>query len=479
MREKILIVEDQFVEANNLQLILESAGHEVCRIARSVPAALRVVEEECPTMVLLDIYLQGPLTGIALAPTLREKNIAFIYLSASSTKETLDAAKATYPYGFLVKPARKKDILVMVEIARYLHENSLESLRRRGALEKDQNGVEVSTTIHVGGRDLLSADNFKGIVGKSQMLKTVLNHLKIVAPTDTSVLILGESGTGKERIAECIHAMSSRKSKPMIKVNCAALPANLVESELFGHERGSFTGATEKRIGKFEQAQDSTIFLDEIGELPLEVQVKFLRVLQEKEIDRIGSKTPTRLNVRIITATNRNLEQEVAEGHFRMDLYYRLNVFPILLPPLRERKDDIPLLASHFTAYYSKKIGKEIGISDAVFTNLLDHDWPGNIRELEHAIERAVLLAQGKEITHIDVAQMIRHKNLQTEQKIKTIDEIEREHIMAVLKQCNGKISGNGGAAELLGLNVSTLNSKMKKLGIEKGNPRFTKPEEQ
>jgi transcriptional regulator with GAF, ATPase, and Fis domain len=303
-------------------------------------------------------------------------------------------------------------------------------------------------------------------------LTTVLEHLMIVAPLETSVLILGESGTGKERIADCIHLHSPRRNRPLIKVNCAALPASLIESELFGHERGAFTGATERRQGKFEQAEGGTLFLDEIGELPFDLQVKLLRVLQEREIERIGGSATIKINVRIIAATNRNLEKEVAEGRFRIDLYYRLNVFPLVLPPLRERRDDIPVLANHFAEVFSRKTGKRIaGFSEKVLEDMMNYSWPGNIRELEHLIERSVLLAKGAMITELPLPKVVREvipSLADPKERVKSIDEIERDHILAVLKKCNGKISGSGGAAELLNLNVSTLNSKIKKLGIEK-----------
>lgn len=453
MKEKILIVEDQFIEANNLQMILERAGYIVCGIARSVPVALSAIEKEHPDMVLLDIFLQGPLTGIDLARTLRSKNIAFIYLSANSNKETLEAAKATRPYGFLVKPFREKDVLVTLEIARYLHQNSLESIIRN-----DQPGSSGSTDV--------SCPDFKDIIGESPLLKTVLRHVELVAPADTSVLILGESGTGKEQIANAIHQLSSRRNARLVKVNCAALPESLIESTLFGHEPGAFTGATERKCGKFELADEGTIFLDEIGEIPLDVQAKLLRVLQEKEIERLGGNTPVKINTRIITATNRNMEKEVAEGRFRMDLYYRLNVFPLQLPALRERKEDIPLLARHFLKVYNRKLKKAVShISDQALDTLVAYDWPGNIRELEHTIERALLLCGEKVIPHFDLPEVNKSKPVP---KVKTIEENEREHILSVLKLCGGRIFGDGGAAALLNMNVSTLNSRIKKLGIEK-----------
>lgn len=465
MKEKVLIVEDQFIEANNLQMILERAGYQVCSIARSVPVALKIVDEEKPDLVLLDIFLQGSQTGIDLAHILRQKNIAFIYLSANSNNETLEAAKATCPYGFLVKPFREKDVLVTLEIAHYLHQNSLEAVIRNNPVI-----AGIPAAQHA---DTNTSTGIQGIVGKGKAIQTVLKYLRVVAPSDTSVLILGESGTGKERIAENVHLLSARKNKPLVRVNCAALPATLIESHLFGHERGSFTGATERRIGKFEQAHEGTIFLDEIGELPLEVQVKFLRVLQEKEIERIGGNTTIKVNVRIIAATNRNLEKEVAEGRFRMDLYYRLNVFPLVLPPLRDRREDIPLLARHFMQHYAKTFGKNItGISDTAMTRMERYNWPGNIRELEHTIERAILLAHDNILNDV-ILQENNTAGISHDGKIKTIEEMERDYIMSVLQQCNGKISGQGGAAELLGINVSTLNSKIKKLQIEKEKTAF------
>jgi DNA-binding NtrC family response regulator len=470
--KEILIVEDQFIEANNLQEMLETAGYRVSGIARSVAKALAIIGQHKPDLVLLDIFLQGPLTGIDLAKILRERNIPFVYLSANSNRNTLEAAKATHPYGFLVKPFREKDVLVMLEIAWYLHGNSMESMNRKKSEE-------------MGSPSLLATDAtgesvFYGIIGKSQKLQNVFNHVRIVAPSDTSVLILGENGTGKERIAECIHELSPRRAKSMIKVNCAALPPTLVESILFGHEKGSYTGATEKRTGKFELAQGSTIFFDEIGEMPLDMQAKFLRALQEREIERIGGNKTIKIDVRIIAATNRNLEKEVAEGRFRIDLYFRLNVFPVLLPPLRERKEDIPLLVQHFINRYSKKYAKQVtGVSENVIQHMHGYHWPGNVRELEHLIERSVLLSEGDVIDHLpDFHVKYPALAASTEapaDKVKTIEEVERDHILHVLQVCKGKISGKGGAAELLGMNVSTLNSRMKKLGIEKEKPKFTR----
>lgn len=312
---------------------------------------------------------------------------------------------------------------------------------------------------------------FTGIIGNSHLLLTVFDHVIQVAKAESSVLILGESGTGKEKIAERIHSLSLRTDKPFIRINCAALPTSLIDSELFGHEKGAFTGAHEKKTGKFEQAHTGTIFLDEIGELPLESQSKLLRVLQEKEIERIGGRTTIKTDVRIIAATNRDLSKEVAEGRFRLDLFYRINVFPILMPPLRDRKEDIYDLAHHFLKIYSRKTGKTVhGIAPQVIENMKQYHWPGNIRELENLIERNVLLTRDDMISNMVLSTPFEQQATvsQPGAGITTMSEGERAHIMAALKKCNGKIWGEGGAASLLDLPPTTLNSKMKKLGIRK-----------
>jgi len=641
MKENILIVEDQFIVANDLRIMLQRAGYQICGIAPSVAKALDLIASKKPDWILLDIFLQGTKTGIDLAGQLREMDIPFIYISANTNQGILEAAKSTEPYGFLVKPFREKDLLVMLDIALYRHEQTkklklpkevtlqeqIEQIAGKGesrdeklkqaatalqsiipfdclnivkneasaeagqvyltktslnifqvrslndlleltevsqrdyrswkvspikaknqfynnfdfrrlkmdspwlkalsdqfnfesALcfdiraedsytykltffstepdsynqlqldllqkhevtlqylvssillnkEADVKPVPVTTVAAVPLSIPAASQNFNGIIGQSPLLKAVFNKITIVAPDQTSVLILGESGTGKERIAQTIHQMSPRKNKALITVNCAALPINLIESELFGHERGAFTGATDKRIGKFEQADGGTIFLDEIGELPLEAQVKLLRVLQEKEIERLGGSYTKKVNVRVIAATNRNLEKEVAEGRFRLDLYYRLNVFPIELPSLRQRKEDIPLLASYFLDRLLKKSNRTVnGISNTAMQTLMDYDWPGNIRELEHLMERSLLMASGDLIEDIEIVavQSVSAGSNQGGFRVRTLEEMERDHILEILKVCNGKIFGAGGAAEMLNIPSTTLNSKIKKLGIK------------
>ncbi len=325
--------------------------------------------------------------------------------------------------------------------------------------------------------------NFEEIIGTSPALQKVLQSIRKVAPTETTVLIEGETGTGKELVARAIHYHSPRKEHPLIKVNCAALPPQLIESELFGHERGAFTGATERRIGKFELAHQGTLFLDEIGELSLELQPKLLRALQEREIERLGGKAPVACDVRIVAATNRNLPVEVAQGRFRADLYYRLGVFPIAMPALRERTADIPLLATYFAAKFCKKMGKAYqGISEESMTNMLAYPWPGNIRELQNVLEQAVVVSEGKYLNctsyflnrpapatkhHSPATVILPNTDRKTLAELdEWKEELERKYILQVLEQAGGRVRGIGGAADLLDVHPNTLESRMKKLNL-------------
>jgi len=314
------------------------------------------------------------------------------------------------------------------------------------------------------------ACDFHNMIGKSEPLGRVIQKISQVAHTDVTVLVLGETGTGKELVARAIHAASNRRDRPMVKVNCASLPANLIESELFGHEKGAFTSAQARQIGRFELANGNTLFLDEIGELPLESQAKLLRVLQEGEFERLGSSRTIKVDVRIIAATNRDLEEEVRKGRFRKDLWYRLNVFPITVPPLRHRREDIPLLANWFVSRFSRKQGKSIDrIPANVMKTLLDYQWPGNIRELENVIERATINTRGSSLQLLDNLDTSPNAD-QDSATHSTLEEVERNHIIQILMETNWRIDGQRGAALILGLNPSTLRFRMRKLGIERSS---------
>ncbi len=325
-----------------------------------------------------------------------------------------------------------------------------------------------------------SEPKFKGIIGRSPALQALLKQVAVVAPTDSTVLITGETGTGKELIAQAIHDSSPRRSGPLIKVNCGAIPENLFESEFFGHVRGAFTGALRDKPGRFEMANGGTLFLDEIGELPPAMQSKLLRVLQEQEIERVGEVRPRKVNVRVIAASNRNLMSEVEGKRFREDLFYRLSVFPLEIPPLRERREDVPVLATYFLRKTAKKMNRPVPrLSRANANQLSAHAWPGNVRELQNTVERAVILAHDGELCFdlcrsestgpVQLVQLQREEHIATRSEVATRDDWkrqERESIMRALQQASGKVSGPGGAAELLGMRPTTLSSRLKAMGI-------------
>ncbi len=336
----------------------------------------------------------------------------------------------------------------------------IEALRKKLELENEYLREEVTEASALG-----------ELIGQSPALQNVVRQIDLVAATDATVLILGESGTGKELVARELHRRSKRAAKPLIKVNCAAVPRELYESEFFGHARGAFTGALRDRIGRFELADGGTLFLDEIGEIPLELQAKLLRVLQEGELERVGEERTRKVNVRLITATNRNLRAEAEAGQFRQDLYYRLSVFPVELPPLRKRTEDIALLADHFVEVSARKAGRpKPRLTLANVQRLQQYDWPGNVRELQHVIERAVITSTGGKLTidlpsapvaRVPEAVGPETGNVRTDAEIR---QLEADNIRAALKAANGKISGPGGAAELLGVKPTTLASRLKLL---------------
>ncbi|HEU5289868.1 MAG TPA: sigma 54-interacting transcriptional regulator, partial [Cyclobacteriaceae bacterium] len=436
----------------------------------------------------------------AIHKNLSVKSLVTIPVSAFGKYESMIMMGSTRRYAF-----SEEDLQAVVRILPYLsmiHQQyhameKIQNLTKQLEMEKDYLVEEIKSNY-----------NFEEIIGTHHVMKDVFRQISQVSNTDSTVLVLGETGTGKELIARAIHNQSPRKDKVLIKVNCASLPAQLIESELFGHEKGSFTGALEKRIGKFELANGGTIFLDEMGELPLELQAKLLRVLQEKEIERIGGKQTIPLDVRIIAATNRDLETEVAEGRFRSDLFYRLNVFPIHLPPLRERSEDIPMLITHFFQKYSKKMKRPIrSIKDEVLQEMIHYEWPGNIRELENVIEQAVIVGDsnsiklrrpvrkngghtGKKVPNTQATQST--ETFQEEEIYRVlkmtkgkitgpegaaaildmrpakIEEFERRWILDALQKTAGRIRGENGAAELIGIKPTTLEARVKKLKIGK-----------
>jgi PAS domain S-box-containing protein len=359
-----------------------------------------------------------------------------------------------------------------------VEERALQKSHDKLEQQVEERTVELRTALHEikEMKDKLEAENiyfrrenkmkhqFENIIGQSDGLKYVLYRAQQVAPGNTTILILGETGTGKELIAAAIHNMSPRKERPLITVNCAALPGNLIESELFGREKGAFTGADVRRMGRFEVANGSTICLDEIGELPLDLQGKLLRVIQHSEFERLGSSQTVKVDVRIIATTNRNLEEEVRQGRFRQDLFYRLNVFPITVPPLRLRKDDIPLMVQAFMERYSRKLGKQITkIKDETIKMLQNYPWPGNVRELESIIERAVILCSGP-VLHL--ADKLEISSPAISSAMRTLEDTERSQIIKILTETNWRIEGKDGAATILGIHPSTLRARLHKLEI-------------
>ena len=311
--------------------------------------------------------------------------------------------------------------------------------------------------------------NFGEIIGRSEALERVFVKVEQVAPQDTTVLLLGETGTGKGAVARAIHNRSARRDRPLVTVDCTALPATLIESELFGREKGAFTGSDARQMGRFELADHGTVFLDEIGEMPLVLQTKLLRVIQDGEFKRLGNPRTIKVNVRIIAATNRSLQEEIGKGRFREDLFYRLNVFPITIPPLRQRKEDIPLLVKFFLAKFNKKIGRTFETVEKETLKILqDYHWPGNVRELESVIERAVITSQGASVRVLDRFETPRLAGEELGQDVKALSEMERDHITQVLQKTGWRIEGKAGAAVILGLNPSTLRGRMRNYGIRR-----------
>jgi len=505
-KSKILVVDDIPRNVRVLADRLANEGYQVIEASNGVEA-LEKVRKESPDLILLDIIMPE-MDGYRVLEHLKTDNnlrhIPVVVISAVDQIESVARCLELGAEDYLAKPfnpailkARVGACLEKKKWYEQLQQEVSERKRAEQALHEANEKLEQRVAERTGElknaleevkmlKDRLQAENiylqqeiklvhnFEEIVSQSRTFGKVLKKVEQVAGTDATVLILGETGTGKELLARAVHSISDRKNRPLVKVNCAALPANLIESELFGHEKGSFTGAFARRIGRFELADEGTVFLDEIAELPLELQTKLLRVLQEGEFERLGSASTIKVDVRVIAATNRDLGETIAKGGFREDLYYRLNVFPIMCPPLREREDDIPLLVKHFIGKYGAKIGKNIEtIPNNIMEALQAYSWPGNVRELENIVERAVILSRGTQLepgdwlpkTTISASSDATSSGVAP---ILTLEDKERDHITEVLELTGWRVRGKRGAAELLGIKPTTLEAKMKKLNIQR-----------
>jgi DNA-binding NtrC family response regulator len=443
-KAKILVVDDEAIVRESLQDWLADAGYQVLT-AENGPGALDVIEKEKPSIMIADLVIPG-MDGIELMKRAkaRQPGIEVVIITAYASIPTAIAAMKEGAYDYIEKPFCPERAELLVKKLAEHQELVEENLSLRQKLEDHY--------------------RFENIITKSAKMQRVIEVIKVVAKSNATVLITGESGTGKELVARAIHSQSNRHSKPFIAVSCAALPESLLESELFGHEKGSFTGAYAQKKGKFEFAEGGTLFLDEIGEMSANIQVHLLRVLEEKEFTRVGGNEPIRVDVRVISATNKDLRRAIERQEFREDLYYRLNVVNVELPPLRERKEDVPLLAQHFLSKFASENRKEIsGFSPEATQLLLDYDWPGNVRELENAIERAVILARDSLITGYDLSQESGSPAYSTAPS-KNLKEVEEEHISNVLRRVGGNYSE---AARILGISRMTLYNKAKEYGFD------------
>ncbi|MFP2911211.1 sigma-54-dependent transcriptional regulator [Pyxidicoccus sp. 3LFB2] len=460
--QRILVVDDEANARRAIATILQEEGYEVAEAANGAEALARIAEFS-PAVVLTDVRMPQ-MDGLTLLKTAREQgsDSTFIMMTAFASVETAVEAMKSGADNFLLKPLDAEQVLVI--LGKALEKRSLRQ-------EAEQLRDQVRSRVR----------RFHDIIGESPPLQGIYDVVRRAASTRATVLILGESGTGKELIAQALHQESPRKDKPFIRVHCAALSENLLESELFGHEKGSFTGALARKEGRFELADGGTLFLDEIGEISPTVQVKLLRVLQSREFERVGGTQTLKVDVRIVAATHRDLVAEVKAGRFREDLYYRLNVVSVTLPPLRDRKSDIPALVNHFLEKYGESYGKEVlGLAPGTLQALLSHDWPGNIRELENAIERAVVLAQGQELTTDDLPPVLRGPRpagTATGSLIPgaTLAAIEREAILRTLEMVQGSTSR---AAEVLGISVRKIQYRLKEYGMQGGAPLKAVPDE-
>ena len=409
------------------------------------------------------------LTGIEFFKKIKHqfpKSIRIILTGYSELNVIIEAVNECGIYSYVTKPWDESGMKQIIERAIELYQLRKD---KEILLEKlEQNNARLSAENNYLKTEVKKKEFTTNIISKNQKFLEVLSLIERVASTQTSVLITGETGTGKELMARAIHRLSQRSETSLIKVNCAAIPENLIESEFFGHEKGAFTGATQKRVGRFELADGGTIFLDEIGELPYELQSKLLRVLQEGEFERIGGNKTIKVDVRVIAATNKDLKAAIKEEKFREDLFYRLNVFPVNVMPLRERKEDIPLLVHHFLEKHEANIGRKITeVNESVMNQLMAYNYPGNIRELENLVERFMIISEGSNLELTGWIPMKKNMPFSPNHFL-SMEEMEIYHIKNALEKCDGKIFGNGGAAELLKMNGKTLSSRMAKLNIKR-----------
>ncbi len=452
----VLIVDDEAFNVDLLEQELGAAGYRTVGASSGEEAIARAAQAQ-PDLILLDLMMRG-IDGYETCRRLKanEATRAIPVIVLTALTDTVEKVRAFREgaVDYVTKPFQTEELLARVGTHLALR-REIEAHRKSKA------------TIHLLVEEIRSDRD--ALIGESAALRRVREQIAQVVATDSTVLIQGETGTGKELVARALHEKSARRDRPLVKINCAALPRELVESELFGHERGAFTGATQLRRGRFDLADGGTLFLDEVGELPLETQPKLLRVLQEHEFERIGGAHSLKVDVRVLAATNRDLQAEVDATRFRADLYFRLNVFPIRLPPLRERRDDIPRLLEHFASKTGRRLGRAIdGLSPAFVERACAYDWPGNVRELENVVERALITARGGVLDaseHLPVsAGAVRAKAMGDDR----LEEVERAHIRRVLDDTGWRVEGDRGAAHKLGLNPSTLRGRMRKLGIHK-----------
>jgi two-component system nitrogen regulation response regulator NtrX len=451
MQRTILIVDDEKSICESLGSILTDEGYEVLTAA-SGEEALKIIKEELPSLVILDIWLPG-IDGIETLKMIKSQysQIRVIMISGHGTIETAVKATKLGAFDFFEKPLSMEKVILIVN-----HVFELINLEEENKLLKQKISQDYELT------------------GNSEPILELKEMISIVAPTNAWILIMGENGTGKELVARSIHRLSKRAYKPFVEVNCAAIPEDLIESELFGHEKGAFTGATEKKRGKFDLAHEGTLFLDEVADMSLKAQAKILRILQEKKFERVGGNTFIPTDVRVLAATNKDLELEMEAGRFRQDLYYRLNVIPLRVPPLRERKEDIPILTNWFLKEFSLKEHEEgKTIADDALTRLIEHDWPGNVRELKNFIERLVIMVPQDVITAKDIPLLMEEDHevpeaalpLFASESFRTAKmDFEKEYIIKKLKEFDGNISKT---AEAIGLERSNLHRKIKRYGLD------------